>query len=422
MPRLIGSVGRTVPEMKHKAPPALHQRFCITALAFVVLLAGAALAGCAKRASEEEAQSATGDSLAPEETSPELLAEGRRIFRYDTFGDEKFWTDTLRMNEVVEQNVDPTTALTVGLKVDADVLPPGILEQVDLTSPATTVALLKMNAVVGIQATVDENDHITQLGITCALCHSTVDDSLTVGIGRRMDGWPNRDLNVGAIIALSPALAADKKAVYESWGPGMYDPRFNLDGQNTPLVIPPAYGLAAVKNETYTAEGPISYWNAYVAVTQMHGQGNFSDERLGIDIQHSPDLVTSKLPALRAYQHSLPAPPPPSGSFDAAAAELGRALFDQTCASCHVGATGTDNNSGALHAPAETGVDGAYAARTANKAYRTTPLRGLWQHPPYFHDGSAATLADAVSHYNRVLTLGLTAEQQATLVEFLKSL
>ena len=171
----------------------------------------------------------------------------------------------------------------------------------------------------------DANNHITRLGVTCALCHSTVDNSVMPGIGRRKDGWPNRDLNVGAIIALSPALPADKKAVYTSWGPGKYDPRYNQDGKNTPLVLPPAYGLAQVKNETYTAEGPISYWNAYVAVTQMGGQGNFSDPRLGIDVKHSPDLVTSKLPALRAYQHSLPAPPPPAGSFDAAVAERGRA-------------------------------------------------------------------------------------------------
>jgi len=327
------------------------------------------------------------------------------------------------MHEVVEKSVDPTTALKVGLKVDADVLPPGILDKVDLKSPSTTVALLKMNAVVGIQATVDSNNHITRLGVTCALCHSTVDNSIMPGIGHRKDGWPNRDLNVGAIIALSPALSADKKAVYQSWGPGKYDPRFNQDGKNTPLVLPPAYGLAEITNETYTGEGPISYWNAYVAVTQMGGQGNFSDPRLGIDVKHSPDMVGPKLPALRAYQHSLPAPPPPVGSVDAVVADRGRTVFDRTCASCHIGGAGTDNNSGGkLHAPAETGVDGTYAARTANKAYRTTPLRGLWQHAPYFHDGSAATLADVVAHYNRVRSLGLTSEQQRDLVEYLKSL
>ena len=227
---------------------------------------------------------------------------------------------------------------------------------------------------------------------------------------------------IGAIIALSPALPEDKKAIYNGWGKGKYDPRFNIDGKNTPLVLPPAYGLAKIKNETYTAEGPISYWNAYVAVTQMGGQGNFSDPRLGLDVKHSPDLVTSKLPALRAYQHSLPTPQPPAGSFSAVAATRGRAVFGRNCMGCHVGANGTDNNSGKLHAPNETGMDGAYAARTANKAYRTTPLRGLWQHPPYFHDGSAATLADVVAHYNQARQLQLTADQQRDLGEYLKSL
>ena len=396
----------------------------VATLAFVALTTGLVASGCGSTSTPPSGSQpgATAEAPTTAETSPALVAEGQKIFRFDTFGDEQVWTDTLRLHEVVERNVDPTTALKVGLKVDADALPPGILEKVDLKSPATTVALLKMNAVVGLQATVDADNHITRLGVTCALCHSTVDNSVMPGIGRRMDGWPNRDLNVGAIIALSPVLSADKKAVYQSWGPGKYDPRYNQDGKNTPLVLPPAYGLAQVTNETYTAEGPISYWNAYVAVTQMGGQGNFSDPRLGIDVKHSPDMVTSKLPALRAYQHSLPAPPPPGGSFDAAVAQRGRAVFDRTCASCHVGGSGTDNNSGTLHPPADTGVDGAYAARTATKAYRTTPLRGLWQHAPYFHDGSAATLADVVAHYNRVRTLGLTAEQQRELVEYLKSL
>ena len=403
-----------------RRPPMLG----VAPLVVAALAAGAALGGCGttKPASEGTQPEATAAPPATEQASPVLVADGQKIFRFDTFGDEQVWTDTLRLHEVVEKNVDPTTALKVGLKVDAEVLPPGILDKVDLKSPATTVVLLKMNAVVGLQATVDSNNHITRLGVTCALCHSDVDNSVMPGIGRRKDGWPNRDLNVGAIIALSPVLSADKKAVYASWGPGKYDPRYNQDGKNTPLVLPPAYGLAQVTNETYTAEGPISYWNAYVAVTQMGGQGNFSDPRLGIDVKHSPDMVTSKLPALRAYQHSLSAPPPPGGSFDATIAARGRVVFDRTCASCHVGGSGTDNNRGTLHTPAETGVDGTYAARTATKAYRTTPLRGLWQHAPYFHDGSAATLADVVAHYNRVRTLGLTGEQQRELVEYLKSL
>ena len=381
------------------------------------------LSGCGMISGSRGSISGTDANRQPAETtSPALVAEGQRVFRFDTFGDEQLWTNALRLHEVVEKSVDPLTALKVGLKVDSAVLPPGLLEKVDLKSPATTVALLKMNAIVGIQATVDANDHITQLGVTCALCHSTVDNSVMPGIGRRQDGWPNRDLNVGAIIALSPVLAADKKAVYASWGPGRYDPRYNQDGKNTPLVLPPVYGLAQVRNETYTADGPISYWNAYVAVTQMGGRGNFSDPRLGIDVKHAPDMVSSKLPALRAYQHSLPTPPSPAGSVDAVIAARGRTVFDRSCASCHIGGSGTDNNGGKLHAAAETGVDGAYAARTVNKAYRTTPLRALWQHPPYFHDGSAATLAAVVTHYNRARTLGLTADQQRDLVEYLKSL
>lgn len=384
-------------------------------VALLALTAGAAFRGYGTNHAALRGAAVTRRSRA------DSVADGQRIFRFDTFGDEQFWTDTLHMNQVVEQSVDPTTALAVGLKVDADVLPPGILQKVDLKSPATTVALLKMNAVVGIQATVDSNNHITRLGITCAFCHSSVDNSVMAGIGHRMDGWPNHDLNVGAIVALSPVLSAAQKAVYQSWGPGKYDPRYNLDGKNGALVIPPAYGLAHVKNETYTAEGPISYWNAYVAVTQMHGHGNFSDPRLGITVTQSPDMVGPKLAALRAYQHSLAVPPPPAGSFDAAAARRGRALFGSRCASCHVGVTGTDNNRGKLHAPSETGVDGAYAARTATKAYRTTPLRALWQHAPYFHDGSAAALGDVVTHYNTVRKLGLTAAQQHDLVEFLKS-
>ena len=378
----------------------------------------AALAGLGGIVAAASAQAPAADVKA----HSHLIAEGQRIFRHDTFGDEQLWTDTLRMHEVVETSVDPTTALAVGLKVDSEALPPGTLENADLTSPATTVALLKLGAVVGLAATVSEDDHITRLGITCALCHSTVDDSVMPGIGRRLDGWPNRDLDPGRIIALSPALSAEKKAVYNSWGPGKYDPRFNQDGLSTPLVLPPAYGLEHVKNETYTAEGPISYWNAYVAVTQMGGQGNFRDDRLGIDIVHDPDLVTSKLPALRAYQHSLETPAPPAGSFDRKLANAGRVVFNRHCNGCHVGGSGTDNDAGVLHPPGDTGMDGAYAARTATKAYRTTPLRGLWQHPPYFHDGSAQTLADVIAHYDRVRSLGLSLQERAALEEYLKSL
>jgi cytochrome c2 len=350
------------------------------------------------------------------------VSDGQKIFRFDTFGDEQLWTGKLGLHKVVQEKVDPTTALEVGLKVDAQALPPGTLEKADLKDPRTTVALLKLNAVVGLKAEVDAGNNITKLGVTCALCHSTVDDSVQKGIGKRMDGWPNRDLDVGKIIALSPALTAEQKKIYTSWGPGKYDPRYNQDGKNTPLVLPPAYGLANVKNETYTAEGPISYWNAYVAVTQMGGQGNFSDAKLKIDVKHSPDLVTPKLPALRAYQHSLQAPKPPAGTFKADAAARGKSVFERTCATCHVGGSGTDNDSGKVHKASETGMDEKYALRTKTGAYRTTPLRGLWQHPPYFHDGSAKDLEDVVEHYDRALSLELGDLQRQDLVEYLKSL
>jgi mono/diheme cytochrome c family protein len=348
---------------------------------------------------------------------PALVAAGKEIFRFDTFGDEKFWTDTLRMHE----------ALSVGLKVDAEALPPGILGVVDLHDPKTTVALLKLNAVVGVRGevrSIEGEDRLVRVGITCALCHSTVDNSVAPGIGKRLDGWPNTTLNPGAIIGLSPALTPAQKAVYNSWGPGKYDPRFNIDGKNTPLVLPPAYGLMGVDKETFTADGPVSYWNAYVAVMQMHGQGTFVDPRLGINVVQSPDLVTPKLPALLAYQLSLRTPAPPAGSFDPAAAGRGRAVFVTAgrCAQCHTGPALTDVNKGILHDASETGMDPAYALRTATKRYRTTPLRGLWQHAPYFHDGSAATLADVVAHYDRVLALGLSAQQKHDLIEYLKSL
>jgi mono/diheme cytochrome c family protein len=345
--------------------------------------------------------------------------EGQRIFRYDTFGDEQKWTDQLRLREIVDK-MTPAQALALGLKVDMDHLNFGKFVAHDPLASSGTRELLRQNAVVGVQASFDANGHIQRLGVSCALCHSTVDNAMLPGIGHRLDGWPNRSLNVGKIIALSPAVTAKQRAVYLSWGKGRYDPRFNIDGKNTPLEIPPAYGLARVTNETYTAEAPISYWNAYVAVTQMGGHGNFSDPRLGINIHQSPDLVTPKLAPLRAYQHSLPVPADMGGNPDAA--RRGAQVFASNCQTCHVGGNNTDNNSGVLHQPAETGMNGAYAARTTKKAYRTTPLRGLRFHAPYFHDGSAASLADVVNHYDTVRRLQLTAQQKRDLVEYLKSL
>jgi mono/diheme cytochrome c family protein len=366
----------------------------------------------------------------PTTPSPEDLAQGKQIFRFDTFGDETFWTDTLRLHEVIQSAVSPLTALSVGLKVDADALPPGTLESADLNAPATTVALLKLSAVVGLKGTVETvngKDTLTRIGITCAFCHSTVNNSVQAGIGQRLDGWPNRELDPGAIIALSPAVTTEQQAVYSSWGPGKYDARFNFDGQNDPAVIPPAYGLAGVNSVTFTGDGDRpAYWNRYVAVTQMHGHGSFSEPRLGISVNNTngtPDLVEAKLPALEAYQLSLGPPPPPAGSFDAAAAARGQSVFEgqAQCATCHTGEAFTDANT-LLHEPSEVPTNPSHAQRSATKMYRTTPLRGIWQHPPYFHDGSAATLADVVERYDVSSGLGLTAQQKADLVEYLKSL
>jgi mono/diheme cytochrome c family protein len=381
-----------------------------------------------------------GNPLGPDfdrPVDPQLAMEGKEIFRFDTFGNEVFWTDTARLHEVIQQSISPTAALGVGLKVDLDALPQAVREgiasgQVDLNSPATTVTLLKLGAVVGVQgtvATVGDRDTLTRVGITCALCHSTVDDSFAEGIGERLDGWPNRDLDVGAIIALSPAVTAGQKAVYTSWGPGMYDPRFNQDGINFPVVLPPAFGLRTVRNELYTGDDTISYWNAYVAILQMHGQGTFVDPRLGINHVKTPDLVTPKLPALRDYQHSLATPAPAVGSYDVAAAARGRGVFVGAgrCAVCHLPQRAfSDINAGRLHDPSETGMEPVYASRSVTKQYRTTPLRGLWRPPllqgPYFHDGSAATLEEVVEHYDDVRDLGLSAKQKSDLVEYLKTL
>jgi mono/diheme cytochrome c family protein len=389
-------------------------------LAAVVGVAAAVVSACGGSDDDDAAQ----------------VAEGQQIFRFDTFGDEIFWTDKLRMHEVIRTAVDPTTALSVGLKVDADALPQAVVDgikngSISLTSPATTVALLKLDAVVGLKGTVETVngvDTLTRVGTTCALCHSTVNNSFAPGIGKRLDGWPNRDLNPGAIIALSPALDAATKAVYNSWGKGKYDPRFNIDGKNKPVVIAPAYGLQDVHKITFTGDGnEIAYWNRYVAVTQMGGQGTFTEPRLNLSVTNgTADLVSSKLPALQAYQLSIEAPTPPAGSFDAAAAARGKLVFEGAgkCSTCHSGSTFTDANT-TLHPPSDSVVEPetpSYASRSATKQYRTSPLKGLWQHAPYFHDGSAATTEQVVQIYNTKRALGLNAQQMADLAQYLKSL
>ncbi len=378
------------------------------------------------------------DSQTPTINAAQAM-QGQDIFRSDTFGDETFWTDTLHLNEVIQSAVDPTTALKVGLKVDADALPADVVAgvqdgSISLTDPATTVALLKLGAVVGVKGTVENvngTDTLTHVGITCALCHSTVDDSFMPGIGKRLDAWPNTSLNPGAIIALSPALTADQKAVYNSWGPGKYDPRYNQDGLNGPVVIPPAYGLLGLNKVTVTGDGDqLEYWNRYVAVTQMGGHGTFMEPRTGVNVTNgTDDLVSSQLPALQEYQLSIPAPPPPAGSFDQAAADRGKMVFEGPgkCATCHSGSLFTDANS-RLHDPSEVvsepepNGEPSYASRSATKKYRTAPLRGVWQHPPYFHNGTAPTLEAVVETYDSRKSLGLSADQKADLVQYLKSL
>jgi mono/diheme cytochrome c family protein len=391
-----------------------------TALAFAALLAA-----CGGGSS--------GDSAAD---AAALAAQGRQIFRYDTFGDEAQWTDKLKMEQVISAAVDPVTALSVGLKVDAEALPAAVVDgirdgSISLTDPATTVALLKLDAVVGVKGTVQAvngKDALVRVGVTCALCHSTVDNSFAPGIGKRLDGWPNRDLNPGAIIALSPSLSPEMKAVYNGWGKGKFDPRHNVDGLDKPVVIPPAFGLEGIHRITFTGDGEdIAYWNRYVSVAEMGGQGTVVEPRLHLAITNgTQDLVTAKLPALQAYQLSLKAPAPPAGSFDAMAAARGKLLFEGSgkCATCHSGSTFTDANA-RLHPPADSMAEPespSYAARSATRMYRTSPLKGAWQHAPYFHDGSAATLDDVVQVYNTRKSLGLSAQEVADLAQYLKSL
>ena len=369
--------------------------------------------------------------------------DGRMIFRYDTFGDEQLWTGVLRMNDAI-QTLTPAAALSVGLKVDANALPAPVVAalragSIDLNDPAVTLDLVRLNAVVGVKGQVDASGQLTSVGVTCALCHSSVDDSLAPGIGTRLDGWPNKDLNVGAIVALSPVLDEATKTAFRSWGPGKYDPRHHaFDGVNivplnsptSPVIIPPIYGLKGVGFATYTADGPISYWNSYVGVTQMGGHGNFADPRINLFVQQTPDLVTPKLPALLDYQLSLRTPTPAGSGIDEDAAERGKELFRGAarCSSCHQGPNFTDVLDGptrgvpVLHDAGEVGMDPVYASRSATGKYRTTPLRALLRHAPYFHDGSASDLLAVADHYDRLFGLGLTVAQKRDLVEYLKTL
>jgi hypothetical protein len=398
----------------------------------------------------------------------EMLEEGKQTFRFDTFGDEAFWSDKLLLHEAIAgkahggrgEGLSPKTALELGLKVDAEALPQDLVDkikagEVDLQDPATTLALLKLNAVVGVKGPVGDKNTLKSVGITCALCHSTVDDSFSPGIGKRLDGWPNRDLNVGKIISLAPDLSAvtalldierDKlEQVLGSWGPGKFDAEVILDGKgmrpdgkSAATLIPPAYGLAGVNLHTYTGWGSVTYWNAFVANLEMHGQGTFFDPRLD-DKEQFPvaakaklghrqpedDLITSKLAALHFYQLAMPAPKPEDGSFDAEAAQRGEKVFNGPgrCATCHVPPLFTEPG-WSMHTAKEIGIDDFQAGRSPDRRYRTTPLRALLAHAKggFYHDGRFKDLDDVVDHYQAVFGLKLSDEQQKDLVEYLKSL
>jgi hypothetical protein len=404
----------------------------------------------------------------------EQIEDGKKIFRRDTFGDEAFWGDTLRLhaaiagsaNGGVGAGLSPKAALTLGLKVDVEALPSALRDelrrgQVNLDSPATTLALLKLDAVVGVRGFFDDTGRrLRSVGITCALCHSTVDDSLAPGIGRRLDGWAARDLNVGAIIAFAPNVqpfvdllrivdpsidAATVRTVLRSWGPGKFDAEllmdgkaFRPDGKSAATLIPPAFGLAGVNLHTWTGWGSVTHWNGFVANLEMQGQGTFFDPRLNDaikfpiaaeagfgDVRRKPDLVTPKLAPLHVYQLSLAAPRPPRGSFDAAAAKRGAAIFEDRgdCARCHVPPLYTEPGWN-MHRPDEIGIDSFQADRSPDERYRTAPLKGLWTHGKggYYHDGRFATLEAVVNHYDQFFALGLSAGERADLVQYLKSL
>ena len=394
------------------------------------------------------------------DNSRALIEEGQHTFRFETFGDEEFWGDTLRLHDAVKgaanggvgPGLSPVQALEIGLKVDSEAL--GNLRgqiksgRADLDDPATTVELLRRDAVVGVKGFFDENDELSSIGIQCALCHSTVDDSFQPSMGERLDGWPNRDLDVGAIIALAPDLSsvsgilgipeASVRTAVLAWGPGKFDAELLLDGQSAPTLLPPAFGLGGVNLHTWTGWGSITYWNAFVANVEMKGKGTFYDPRLDDPVKfpiaaeqrtghivNEEDLVTDKLAALQFYQLALPIPQPPADSFDAVAAASGEDVFNGVagCARCHVPPLYTEPGWN-MHTAEEIGIDDFQASRSPDERYRTAPLRGLFTHTEggFYHDGRFATLEDVVDHYDTFFKLGLTPLEKSDLVEFLKSL
>lgn len=468
--------------------PKLSVRFYRIMTIAILLTAGAAVLS---RSSPVVADGSKRNPVA--DNAVQKVQQGEQIFRFDTFGDQTFWGDTLKLHQAIEGSslggvgpgVSPKTALAVGLKVDVDALPSNLVQQilkgrVNLDDPAVTLALLKLNAVVGLTGFFNSSGTLQSVGIQCALCHSTVDNSIpalcagqitpnpgTGCIGHRLDGWPNRDLNVGAIVALAPDLTvlADLlstnqptvRKVLNSWGPGKFDAELVLDGKafnpqqvtdgmvtgtnvSGAVLIPPAFGLGGVNLHTWIGWGSVPHWNAFVANLEMHGKGRFFDPRLNnaaqfpiaaahgfADLPHinpDDDLITSKLAALQLYQLSIPAPNP-TVHFDPAAAARGDELFSGKagCNNCHVEPVWTEPGWN-LHQPAEVCVDGFQAGRGPDMRYRTSPIGALSTHftGGFYHDGRFANLNAVVDHYNTCMNLGLDSGEKSDLVQYLLSL
>lgn len=440
-----------------------------TRLILLLILVVAVLVGAIRAQAQQRPKDLQGFDAQISSNAQQMFEEGRRIFRFETFGDEVYWSDTLKLHRAIAgaknggvgPGLSPKAALAAGLKVDMDALPADLVAkvkkgEVNLDDPATTLALIKLDSVLGVKGTFNPDGSLKAIGLTCAVCHSTVDDAFMPGIGHRLDGWPNRDLNVGAIVSMAPdtsaltkLLGVDEatlKKVLASWGPGKFDAELNLDGKAfrpdgkpAATLIPAAFGMAGVNNHTWTGGwGTVTYWNAYVANLELQGQGTFFDARLndankypiaakaGFGNKRSPnDMVTAKLAALQFYQLAIPPPTPPAGSYDKAAAQRGETLFKgkATCAQCHVPPLYTEPGWN-THKPSEIGIDDFQANRSPDNSYRTAPLRGLFAHMKggFYHDGRFATLLDVINHYNNFKKLNLTEEEKKDLVEFLKSL
>lgn len=437
----------------------------------LVLVLAAPRPGIAQR--DDDERSLRGFDAQISDNASRMLREGRRIFRFDTLGSEAFWGDKLKLHQAVAgaagggagAGLSPGMALTLGLKIDAAALPDDLVQavkdrKVNLNDAGVTLQLLKLNAVVGLTGLFQSDGRLRSLGIQCALCHSTVDKSFSTAdipagaIGNRLDGWPNRDINIGAIVALAPDLKAftdllgvDEaavKRVLNGWGPGKFDAElildgkgFRPDGKSAATLMPAAFGLAGVNLHTYTGWGSVTHWNAMVSNLEMHGQGTFWDPRLNDaarfpiaakagfgNMRANPDLITSKLAALHFYQLSIPPPSEPVSPFDFGS-RRGQEIFNgkAKCATCHVPPLYTEPGWN-MHTPAEIGIDSFQADRSPDGRYRTTPLRGIIAKPKggFYHDGRFATLMDVINHYDDFLKLGLTFDEKTDLLAFVSTL